>query len=43
MQKNIIDNPSDEKYRTVKPSNPIIKSAVTKYYNGMALLRLIGF
>jgi hypothetical protein len=43
MQKNIIDNPNDEKYRTVKPSNAIIKSTVTKYFNGMALLKLIGF
>ena len=43
MQKNIIDNPNDEKFRTVKPSNPTIKSTVTKYFNGMALLKLIGF
>lgn len=43
MLKNIIDNPNDEKYRVVKQNNPKIKEALTKYYNGQQLLKLIGF
>ena len=35
FQKNIIDNPTEEKYRTIKQSNPKIKDALTKYFNGL--------
>ena len=43
FQKNIIDNPTEEKYRQVKPNNEKIKDALTKYYNGLSLLKVIGF
>jgi len=43
LQKKIIDNPNDEKFRMVKTANPKINEALTKYYNGMAILKLIGF
>jgi len=43
MQKNIIDNPNEDKFRVVKQNNPKIKEALTKYYNGIQLLRLVGF
>ena len=40
---NIIKNPNEEKFRTIKSNNPRIKEALTKYYNGLQLLKLIGF
>jgi hypothetical protein len=43
LQKKIIDNPTEDKFRTVKTANPKIHEALTKYYNGMAILKLIGF
>ena len=43
LWKNVIDNPDNEKFRTLKTSNEKIKDTITKYYNGTALLRLIGF
>lgn len=43
LQKKIIENPAEEKYRTVKTANPKINEALTKYYNGLAILKLIGF
>lgn len=41
--KNILDNPSEEKFRVIKQNNPKIKETLTKYYNGMQMLKLIGF
>lgn len=43
IQKNIIDNPSEEKYRTIKQQNPKIKEHITKYFNGLQFLKIIGF
>ena len=43
IQKNIIDNPSDDKYRTIKQQNPKIKEVITKYFNGLQFLKIIGF
>ena len=43
MHKNIIDNPTEDKFRVIKQNNPRIKETLTKYYNGMQLLKLIGF
>ena len=38
-----MDAPNDEKYRTIRTSNSRIKESLTKYYNGTAILRIIGF
>lgn len=43
LWKNILDNPQEEKFRTVRSQNDKIKAALTKHYNGMALLKLCGF
>ena len=43
FQKNIIDNPNDPKFRQIKQQNPKINEALTKYYNGIHLLKLVGF
>lgn len=41
--KNVIDNPTEDKFRTVKLNNARIKDTLTKYVNGVALMRLVGF
>lgn len=38
-----MDNPKEDKFRTIKQNNPKIKQHLTKFYNGMALIKLIGF
>ena len=38
-----MDNPNDDKFRTIKTQNPKISEAITKYYNGKNLLKLVGF
>ena len=43
FQRNILDNPAEEKYKRINPNNKKIKEALTQYYNGTALLKLIGF
>lgn len=43
FQKNIIENPTDQKFRQIKQQNPKIYEALTKYYNGIHLLKLVGF
>lgn len=43
FQRNIVENPNEEKYRQVKQNNEKIKNALTKYYNGLLLLKVIGF
>ena len=41
--KNIVDNHKEEKFRTIKQNNPKIKDNITKYYNGINILKLLGF
>ena len=41
--RNVIDNPTEEKYRTVKINNQRIRDSLAKYVNGVALMRLLGF
>lgn len=43
LLKNIVDNPKEEKFRTVKQNNPKIKDNITKYYNGIQILKMLGF
>ena len=43
MQRNIIENPNEDKYKRVNPNNPKIREPLTKYYNGTQLLKLVGF
>ena len=43
LLKNIVDNYKEEKYRTVKQNNPKIKDNITKYYNGIQILKMLGF
>lgn len=43
LWKNVLDNPNDDKYRTVRPFNIKIRETVTRYYNGTSLLKLVGF
>ena len=43
FQKNIIENPNEPKFRQIKQQNPKIYEAITKYYNGIHLLKLVGF
>mmetsp|Transcript_14864 Transcript_14864/g.25318 ORF Transcript_14864/g.25318 Transcript_14864/m.25318 type:complete len:92 (+) Transcript_14864:987-1262(+) len=43
IQRNIIENPSDDKFKQIRPSNLKVKEALTKHYNGLLLLKLIGF
>ena len=43
LWKNVLDNPDNDKFRTLKTSNDKIRENITKFYNGSALLRLIGF
>ena len=41
--KNVLDNPNDEKFRTVKLNNQKVKDVLTKYFNGIGLMKLVGF
>lgn len=43
MQKNIIEHPSEDKFKRINPNNPKIREPLTQYYNGTQLLKLIGF
>lgn len=43
FQKNVIDNPNDEKFKTIKSANPKVREALTKYYHGVQLVKLVGF
>lgn len=43
LWKNVLDNPNDDKYRTVRPANKKIREIVTRFYNGTSLLKLVGF
>ena len=43
LLKNIVDNFKEEKFRTVKQNNPKIKESITKYYNGIQILKMLGF
>lgn len=40
---NIISNPADEKYRTVKQSNKKLTGDVTRHQSGVVLIGLVGF
>jgi hypothetical protein len=41
--KNVIDNPTEEKYRSFRRDNPKIKEKLTGYKCGVELVKLIGF
>ncbi len=43
LLKNIIENPTEEKFRTVRRENPKIKEKLTKYKEGTDLIKLLGF
>jgi hypothetical protein len=40
---NIITNPADEKYRTVKQANKKLTGDVTRHQGGVVLIGLVGF
>lgn len=41
--KNIIENPEDEKYRSIKRDNPKIKEKLTGFKSGIEIIKLLGF
>ena len=43
LLKNIIENPDDPKYRSIKKENTKLKDLITKYKNGHELLLLVSF
>ena len=43
LLKNISDNPTEEKYRSFKKDNTVIKEKLTKYKSGVKLIQFIGF
>ena len=43
LLKNIIENPNEPKYRSIKKENSKLKELITKYKNGHELLILLSF
>lgn len=41
--KNIIDSPTDEKYRSFRKDNAKIKEKLTNYKSGIDIVKLFGF
>lgn len=41
--KNIIENPDDEKFRSIKRDNPTIKDKLTGFKSGIEIIKLLGF
>lgn len=41
--RNIVENPEDDKYRTLKQANKKVKADVTRHKGGVVLMRLVGF
>ena len=43
LVQNIIESPSDEKFRLLRSTNKNIKMNITQYKEGKELLKLMGF
>jgi len=43
LLKNIVDNPDEDKFRSVKVDNKRLNSVVTRHKAGVALMKLVGF
>ena len=41
--KNIIENPDDEKYRSIRRDNPKIKDNLTGFKSAIEIMKLLGF
>ena len=41
--KNIIENPDDEKFRSIRRDNPKIKDKLTGYKSAVDIIKLLGF
>jgi hypothetical protein len=43
LLRKIVDNPDDDKYRSLKQDNKKVKYMVTRHKGGVMLMKLVGF